>query len=304
MTTLPSILLVSVPRLVLAFLLAVLPLAVSGDGARAQSGIDLSTENVTVDLSVIGEGAARAPLAGALHLVRPPAAGGTGGLLVPGPRNPVSRLLVAVPKSGGRSGITLKPPTPEKPKKPAKAAAKPKPKPKKKMVAEKKPPPEPTPAAKVAKVAKAPPAPPPAEPKPKKPAPSSAQSAAAAKPEPKKPETASLPPAKDVPKPGRAVRVAFGPTVSKLPADAKGGLKVLAKKLKGKKNLRLQLMAYAGGKGLSPSKARRLSLSRALSVRSFLIESGVRSTRIDVRALGAKTTEEPLNRVDVNIVQR
>ena len=78
----------------------------------------------------------------------------------------------------------------------------------------------------------------------------------------------------------------------------------MAKKLKGKEKLRLQLMAYAGGKSLSASKARRMSLARALSVRSFLIESGVSSTRIDVRALGTKTTEKPLNRVDVNIVDR
>ena len=66
----------------------------------------------------------------------------------------------------------------------------------------------------------------------------------------------------------------------------------------------LQLMAYAGGESLSSGKARRLSLSRALSVRSYLIENGVRSTRIDVRALGNKTAEEPLNRVDVTIAER
>ena len=98
--------------------------------------------------------------------------------------------------------------------------------------------------------------------------------------------------------------MAFGATASKLPPEAKKGLKGLAEKLKDKKNLRLQLLAYAGGKALSPSKARRMSLSRALSVRSFLIENGIRSTRIDVRALGSKTTEKPLNRVDVNIVER
>jgi hypothetical protein len=45
-------------------------------------------------------------------------------------------------------------------------------------------------------------------------------------------------------------------------------------------------------------------LSRALSVRAFLIKNGVRSTRIDVRALGNKATDEPLNRVDVMVVAR
>jgi len=84
----------------------------------------------------------------------------------------------------------------------------------------------------------------------------------------------------------------------------KSKLKALAAQFKGKTDERLQLKAYAGGKGVSPSKARRLSLSRALAVRSYLISSGVRSTRIDVRALGNKTTTQPINRVDVTIVKR
>ena len=91
---------------------------------------------------------------------------------------------------------------------------------------------------------------------------------------------------------------------SKLPDVAVDSLRNIAADLKGRQELRLQLMAYAGGDGLSSSKARRLSLSRALSVRSFLIENGVRSTRIDVRALGDKTTEDPVNRVDVIVTDR
>ena len=63
-------------------------------------------------------------------------------------------------------------------------------------------------------------------------------------------------------------------------------------------------MAYARSENLSASRARRLSLSRALAVRSFLIAKGIRSTRIDVRALGRKSGTEPANRVDVNIMER
>jgi len=100
------------------------------------------------------------------------------------------------------------------------------------------------------------------------------------------------------------VRILFKETASKLPGAARDKLQNLAANMKGKPNYRLQLLAYAGGGSISSSKARRLSLSRALSVRSFLIESGVRSTRIDVRALGDKTKEEPVNRVDVNVTQR
>ena len=63
-------------------------------------------------------------------------------------------------------------------------------------------------------------------------------------------------------------------------------------------------MAYAVGVDLTASQARRISLSRALSVRSYLIEKGVRSSRIDVRALGDKGEGDPKNRVDVNLIDR
>ncbi len=310
--TLPGRLLASTRRLALATAVAALSLTAGGIGALAQTGVDLSTENVTVDLSVIEDAGTRPALV-APRLVRPSTGRVPGGLLLPGSRNPISRLHVAKPgKSGG--GITLRPPTA---KKAAKRVARKTPK-KKKPKAKKTAPPAvaakqlpapltapPKPASPAEQAAKAPP-PPAAAPEPAKPA-KPATSAAApkpAKPAPRKQEQAALPAAKETVKAGQALQVVFGATDLKLPAKAKSGLKELAGKLKDQKNLRLQLMAYAGGKELSPGKARRMSLSRALSVRSFLIESGVRSTRIDVRALGSKTNEAPANRVDVNIVER
>jgi outer membrane protein OmpA-like peptidoglycan-associated protein len=47
-----------------------------------------------------------------------------------------------------------------------------------------------------------------------------------------------------------------------------------------------------------------MSLSRALSVRSYLIEIGIDTGRIDVRALGNTAPSAPLDRVDVKVVQR
>jgi outer membrane protein OmpA-like peptidoglycan-associated protein len=170
------------------------------------------------------------------------------------------------------------------------------------------------PAPKMA-VASVPPPPPPPKPmttaRTKLPAPPPVPAIKPVKPTPapvkvatKQPATASLPPASKPEAMGKSVRVVFAPSASKLPATAGGKLKALAEVLKGDAKLRLQLMAFAGADAMSPSKARRLALSRALSVRSHLIESGVRSTRIDVRALGNKTKEEPINRVDVNVIER
>ena len=100
------------------------------------------------------------------------------------------------------------------------------------------------------------------------------------------------------------MRIAFDEKATKLPDSMKDYLRKLADGLHDKKDLSLRLMAYADAEGLSASKARRLSLSRALSVRSFLIESGVRSTRIGVMALGSKTPDNPKNRVDISIAKR
>ncbi len=58
--------------------------------------------------------------------------------------------------------------------------------------------------------------------------------------------------------------------------------------------------AFAKGAPDDPSVARRLSLSRALAVRSVLINEGVTSLRVYVKALGAPPPEDvPPDRVDV-----
>jgi hypothetical protein len=63
-------------------------------------------------------------------------------------------------------------------------------------------------------------------------------------------------------------------------------------------SLRLQLLGYAGSTQDSASKARRTSLFRALSVRTYLMKQGVRSTRMDVRALGNRVEDGSPDRVD------
>ncbi len=67
--------------------------------------------------------------------------------------------------------------------------------------------------------------------------------------------------------------------------------------------MRLQLRSYAAGPDGTKSDARRLSLSRALSVREFLMSHGIDSTRVDVRALGSETDTQPLDRVDAVFVR-
>ncbi len=113
------------------------------------------------------------------------------------------------------------------------------------------------------------------------------------------PRIAARPPANEQPN-----RILFTGGSDQLPEKAKETLRRIAGELSTGDELRVQLLAYAQGTPETASQARRLSLSRALAVRSYLIERGVRSTRMNVRALGNKVEGGPADRVDVVLVQR
>lgn len=101
-----------------------------------------------------------------------------------------------------------------------------------------------------------------------------------------------------------AYRVLFDDKSAKISDAARTPLQELSNAMKESEDLRVQLMAYAEGTSETASQARRLSLSRALAVRSFLINQGVRSTRMDVRALGNKAESGPADRVDAVLIAR
>lgn len=98
--------------------------------------------------------------------------------------------------------------------------------------------------------------------------------------------------------PGK-LQLDFATGSAELSDAVRAELRDLAATLKDTPNQRIQLMAFAKGGDDGASRARRLSLSRALAVRSFLIDKGVRSTRMDVRALGDTAESGPLDRVDI-----
>jgi outer membrane protein OmpA-like peptidoglycan-associated protein len=119
-----------------------------------------------------------------------------------------------------------------------------------------------------------------------------------------KTEQALLPPEGAPGAPERTLQIPFAAGETTLAKSAQEKLEGLAENLRSAENLRVQLLAYAADEGASPSKARRVSLSRALAVRSYLIESGIKTSRIDVRALGDKSTSGLPDRVDVEVVER
>lgn len=99
-------------------------------------------------------------------------------------------------------------------------------------------------------------------------------------------------------------RIIFAGGSAELPDEAKAVLQGVISRLLDDEDNRIQLLAYAKGTVEMVSQARRLSLSRALAVRSYLIGEGVRSTRMDVRALGNNVEEGPADRVDLILVRR
>lgn len=119
---------------------------------------------------------------------------------------------------------------------------------------------------------------------------------------PPPPQVASLPPARAAV--GDDTRIGFTADQAALDDAGKKRLSELAAELQGRPEKRLQIKAYADGTAETASQARRLSLSRALAVRSFLIEQGIESTRMDVRALGSKFEEGPPDRVDAVMVDQ
>jgi outer membrane protein OmpA-like peptidoglycan-associated protein len=230
-----------------------------------------------------------------------------GNLLDPPRRAPRSRLLYnSPPRADQAKGtdlpqVKLIPPSAWSKKKPSTRRAPSKPRPKlksaPKMPAAQKPATRLTPKPPVApappaqpkpevKISKAPP-PPPAVPK--------------AAPVPEKPaapvtQTASREP------PPASQSVAFASGTSSLSSASQKQLDGVAAQLNAQPDARMQLLAYAGEPNMSSSKARRLSLSRALAVRSYLINKGVKSTRIDVRALGNQGPQGSPSRVDMRVI--
>ncbi len=254
-------------------------LAGSGGMTSAQAQSSAARPNVEVDL-------------GALDSVTPPPPGA-----------PPSRIRLHMPESTAKPPAAKKPATqastPTAAPQPAKGAP-----PAAATTASTEsltpdfrripPPPNLPPAA----VAPSPPAPTSAASTPTPPAPTSATASAEPQAAPQKPKSAAatVGPVAD--------QILFPADGVKLPDDAKAELNQLAKRLSADGHLYVQLIGYAGGEA-DASQARRISLSRALAARSYLVDQGVQIKQVDVRPLGNKTDPNlPPDRVDLVVAER
>ncbi|WP_342236547.1 OmpA family protein [Inquilinus sp. OTU3971] len=100
---------------------------------------------------------------------------------------------------------------------------------------------------------------------------------------------------------GDGFRIRFSPGTEEIGTEAGDLLSGLVEKLAADGTSQIEIRAYAGAKP-DPANARRLSLSRALNIRSFLIDRGIDSKRIALRALGnTSPPDQPADRVDLRI---
>lgn len=98
---------------------------------------------------------------------------------------------------------------------------------------------------------------------------------------------------------GDGFRMLFVNDHTALSATGERLLDTLAERMDKQADLRLSVLAYAGGSPETATRSRLLSLERALAVRNYLSERGVRGSRMDLRALGNTYVDGPPERVDL-----
>jgi hypothetical protein len=131
-----------------------------------------------------------------------------------------------------------------------------------------------------------------------------AEGEAAETPEEQPTEEAEAPPEPDntqpaAPIPEGGIRIVFPTEFNDVPVEANSALDDLAAQMMADESMRIEIKCYASGTADSESKARRKSLQRCINIRQYLFRKDVRTTRMDVRALGLKSEGQPADRVDI-----
>ncbi len=115
-------------------------------------------------------------------------------------------------------------------------------------------------------------------------------------------QVASLSDAAATPLVAEDISFVFDTDSAELTTTAQATLRSLAEDLRGKGGDRIQVLGFASSAEGSPDLARQLALSRALKVRTFLIDAGIPSARIQVRPPSNASGSGPANRVDIKPV--
>lgn len=112
---------------------------------------------------------------------------------------------------------------------------------------------------------------------------------------------AEEPPAPAIPRPAN-LSVVFDGIDLTIPPSADETLAQVAQRLNASPAMRLQVLSYASGTPDTAREARQRSLTRAVALRERLSALGVRSMRVDIRALGNTAEDGPHDRIDLEFL--
>ncbi|ANC91005.1 hypothetical protein A6A40_03295 [Azospirillum humicireducens] len=112
------------------------------------------------------------------------------------------------------------------------------------------------------------------------------------------PPSEAAPPEASLP-PSGVLSLVFPADVTNLPDTADATVDRIVERLRASDTARLQLRSYASGTADTAREARQRSLARALALRERLTAFGIRSSRVDVRALGLDEAGGTPDRIDV-----
>lgn len=94
----------------------------------------------------------------------------------------------------------------------------------------------------------------------------------------------------------------FAPEQINLPPDDLAAIGAgIKEELRKRDTWRIQIRSYATSSGSGVSSDKRVSLSRAIALRKFLVDQGVRASRIDVRAEGNEPAPEGKSRDRIDL---
>lgn len=96
----------------------------------------------------------------------------------------------------------------------------------------------------------------------------------------------------------------FLPTQTEILSDDRQKILGLVNKIKQDDRKRLKIKSYASQVDDSPGSARRVSLQRAIAIRSIMVENGIEGVRINVQAMGDATESGGVqDRADIIVIQ-
>ncbi len=95
----------------------------------------------------------------------------------------------------------------------------------------------------------------------------------------------------------------FLPAQTEILHDDRAKIMKLVNEIKQDSRKRLKIKSYASQVDDRPGSARRVSLQRAIAIRSVMVESGIEGVRINVQAMGDAVESGEQDRADIQVIQ-